>query len=1216
MNYSNFRFTLNMHSHRSQASVSVFRGDTAVSLHFSLTDGGNTYYIGDGCTAILSGTKADGKKLWNRCVIENNTTIRYDFTEETATAVGIADCEITLYSKDGRVVTAPKFIIVVDEREVGEDLLSVDERDALDAIWLAEVARVEAETARSQDEIVRAEAEDERVNNEITRENNELTRVSAEANRKSAETARASAETKRVAAETARASAETARVEAETARAEAEEARQSAEEERKKHIGITSIEQSFVSDDDGGENVLTVTLSDGATLDFFVKNGTKGGKGDRGEKGEPFTVAKVFSSVAEMNNAYATDGVAVGSFVVIESSVEDADNAKLFLKGNTSYEFLTDLSGAQGMKGEKGDDYVLTDADKSEIVAKTTAEIKTEKAASLEAIKAKTDSSLSEIEATTNEKLSEIVSAANIVQTTGDSEMAVMSQQAVTRKLNDLAMGISAEAGDVLWEQGAIASGNGVNSEATHRLRTNNYINFQSVVRVYVTNPSYSFLAMVYDEFYTYLGYSKDWIQEVDLADLINTYPNGEYIRFVLRKNNNTATSVDVDVLASGFSVVLSDIKKVKSVAEATAEQLGVIPVDFYAYGIYSSNGVAFTSTSRCSTRMMPFDKNLKISVNQPYRISLYLYSGDSYVGSSDGWLYRIVNLSDYSERGADSFRLLISRIDDGEFSDGEIENLKQYITIYSDDSVIFKLNKDIAEQLGIVPLTFELGTIDSTSGKIHNTTQTSVNRCRSYPIKYDENMIVCASDVAQFCVHLYNNGQYLGNNGGWSSGVLSLESYKNKNVTDVILVVKDNNDSLFSNETVSWFADKITVVYKNSVFSNVINPKCDYTSYGLPILSLSGDTSQMTKDNAVTLDYTYGTQTGTCTCKWQGSSSVSRGYPKRNYTIKFDNAFEAKEGWGLQKKYCMKANWIDPSAARNVVNARLWGQVVASRSNVHNTLVASANYGAIDGFPIIITINGAYEGLYTFNIPKDGWMMAMGSGENEYMVVSESNDLAACKFRGLAVLDETDFSIEYKPDSVDDSTVATSFNTLLQAVINAGEDWETTLSPYLDIDSVVDYFIFVNCIGGHDNLGKNIIYGTYDGVKWFMSAYDLDTTYGSNPYGIPTTYSPSAWFKVVNDRNQFLQSTYMHRLSELMYKHSRARLKARYAELRRTVLSDENVWYMLTNFVNEIPRSVYNADADKWKTMPATATANISTYMDFYRMHCAYLDKEVEALQ
>lgn len=83
--------------------------------------------------------------------------------------------------------------------------------------------------------------------------------------------------------------------------------------------------------------------------------GDKGETGAKGDKGDPFTIAKTYASVAAMNAGYATDGVAIGSFVIIDTgNVEDEDNAKLYLKGETAYSYLTDLSGAQGMKGETG----------------------------------------------------------------------------------------------------------------------------------------------------------------------------------------------------------------------------------------------------------------------------------------------------------------------------------------------------------------------------------------------------------------------------------------------------------------------------------------------------------------------------------------------------------------------------------------------------------------------------------------------------------------------------------------------------------------------------------------------------------------------------------------------------------------------------------------------------------------------------------------------
>lgn len=194
MNYSIFRLTLNMHSLRSQASVPAFRGDTAIRLVITITDGGNPYFIEDGCTAILSGTKADGTKLYNRCVIENNTTVVYDFTEQTASSVGVANCEIILYGADGNKITAPKFVIVVDDNEVGyNDVVdSENESNALDNLFKSEGDRAYAEIERCEAESARKEAEVARDEAEVLRVEAEKARVSAEHERVEAETARSS----------------------------------------------------------------------------------------------------------------------------------------------------------------------------------------------------------------------------------------------------------------------------------------------------------------------------------------------------------------------------------------------------------------------------------------------------------------------------------------------------------------------------------------------------------------------------------------------------------------------------------------------------------------------------------------------------------------------------------------------------------------------------------------------------------------------------------------------------------------------------------------------------------------------------------------------------------------------------------------------------------------------------------------------------------------
>lgn len=64
-------------------------------------------------------------------------------------------------------------------------------------------------------------------------------------------------------------------------------------------ISVTSIEQTIVSTEDGGVNIVTVTLSDGTQSTFHVKNGSAGVKGDKGDKGEPGHDADISSITPE-----------------------------------------------------------------------------------------------------------------------------------------------------------------------------------------------------------------------------------------------------------------------------------------------------------------------------------------------------------------------------------------------------------------------------------------------------------------------------------------------------------------------------------------------------------------------------------------------------------------------------------------------------------------------------------------------------------------------------------------------------------------------------------------------------------------------------------------------------------------------------------------------------------------------------------------------------
>ena len=112
----------------------------------------------------------------------------------------------------------------------------------------------------------------------------------------------------------------------------------------------------------------SVVISDGTSLQFMWQGTSLGIKTDDmseyvfvdlqgiqgvpGPQGEPFRIKKTYPSIADMNADF--DNMEYGDYVMIASTVEVEDNAKLYTRGENQWIFMTDFSGATGIKGETG----------------------------------------------------------------------------------------------------------------------------------------------------------------------------------------------------------------------------------------------------------------------------------------------------------------------------------------------------------------------------------------------------------------------------------------------------------------------------------------------------------------------------------------------------------------------------------------------------------------------------------------------------------------------------------------------------------------------------------------------------------------------------------------------------------------------------------------------------------------------------------------------
>lgn len=385
-----------------------------------------------------------------------------------------------------------------------------------------------------------------------------------------------------------------------------------------------------------------------------------------------------------------------------------------------------------------------------------------------------------------------------------------------------------------------------------------------------------------------------------------------------------------------------------------------------------------------------------------------------------------------------------------------------------------------------------------------------------------------------------------------------------------------------------------------------------------LPTVYISGDLPESKKYVSGELEYISKTTRfhAYTLIKLQGNSTLQ--WPKKNFTINLysdENRSQQlnKEfkNWGFHNNFVLKADYLDVLHARNVVSAKLWGKIVGSRSDydvLPEELRNSPNNGAIDGFPIRVYINGDYKGLYSWTIPKCDWMFGMDLNNSDHILISsefndngdEENFSNPCNFNYYWNGDTKYFDFEIDGGN-DRDDIVDSINSIICSVWQGSLD---DLVEELDINSVIDYFIFQEVILGVDGLAKNMLLATYDNQKWYLSAYDMDSTFNLNWDG------------------EMLDGVYA-RLGAQPYLNSSSSLQGfvfywchdeyldRYIELRKSVLSYNSIINEFESYINIFGEDIYIQDTAVYPDIPNVESNTLSSIRTFVKARLDYLDSK-----
>lgn len=237
------------------------------------------------------------------------------------------------------------------------------------------------------------------------------------------------------------------------------------------------------------------------------------------------------------------------------------------------------------------------------------------------------------------------------------------------------------------------------------------------------------------------------------------------------------------------------------------------------------------------------------------------------------------------------------------------------------------------------------------------------------------------------------------------------------------------------------------------------------------------------------------------CRVKWQGTSSLE--YPVKNYTIELRSGgnvweYAPKDNWLPEKRYTLKASFMDSSTYNNVGSSKLIYDYFRKSNMFYPQEIKNPKTRAvIDGFPVRLYINGESKGIYMFNIDRYAENNYGFSGESsvvsyEIAVNSESGAGAFASDAWSSIRSEFEMRYHYAGDEsvvcetvmengVPTTVLKAGFHSELQNLVSwvlnsTIEEFRSELKEHFELNFLIDYYLWVLCLGLVDNLGLMIL--------------------------------------------------------------------------------------------------------------------------------------------
>ena len=276
-------------------------------------------------------------------------------------------------------------------------------------------------------------------------------------------------------------------------------------------------------------------------------------------------------------------------------------------------------------------------------------------------------------------------------------------------------------------------------------------------------------------------------------------------------------------------------------------------------------------------------------------------------------------------------------------------------------------------------------------------------------------------------------------------------------------------------------------------------------------------------------------------------------------------------------------------------------------------------------GFPVVVFYNGEFYGVSSFAMKKHRKNYHMDKKNYDQILIdgvlranefwSGENNINWASFelknpKTLITMDGSEYDGDNPLELIDSSSPAWTnsknqkntqiaknhikalSNVMPQieaAVTQYGVDSQEIIdlyNQYFDVDNLIDYILFSDVILDTDTGANNVLWTTWDGVKWYACPYDIDRSCGMWQ-GFLTGNTASALLV-----RQGLPTYYIGQNATF-----RAMLQTRYHELRDGgIFTQEHLWSFGKRWSDSIGIENYEKEFARWPQNIVNANADIDT--------------------